>query len=241
MLKYITYIYLLRIKMFLKELKKFSNENWWVYVLLIIALIIVYITGKWSLIEVISLFLLNFLWNLFVMVAMGNYQAKNNKIWSIYHLLTTLTFSVISIYWAIFLDQFQYLFWQLTYFMASIRAISYYKFEYDIKYFTPHSVGWINILLFLLFLYLFPFNLFSIIQAIWFSFVTTGLVSIKNTFRFYMSLIWVFFIVLWSAWMSINNYLYLDGKWLWIALWYFLLTMSVLVYHIKLLPKYLKK
>ena len=43
------------------------------------------------------------------MVAMWNYQAKNNKIGSIYHLSCTLTFTVMSIYWALFLEQFQYI------------------------------------------------------------------------------------------------------------------------------------
>jgi len=225
--------------MFLSELKKFSRDNWWVYLLLSIALTIVYITGKWNLIEIIILFLLNFLWNLFVMVAMWNYQAKNNKIWSIYHLSTTLIFTIISIYWALFLDQFQYLFWQITYLIAAIKAISYYKFEYNIKVFTPYLVGWINIILMVLFLYLLPFSLFGTIQAIWFSFVTTWLVSVTDKFRFYMSLIWVLFITIWSAiWLYFS---YLSGNIDWIALGYFLLTISVLIYHIKLLPKYLKK
>jgi hypothetical protein len=223
--------------MFIKELKIFSRENWWVYLLLSIALTIVYITGKWNLVEIIILFLLNFLWNLFVMVAMWNYQEKNNKIWSIYHVSTTLTFTIISIYWAFFLDQFQYLFWQITYLIAAIKAISYYKFEHNIKFFTPYLVGGINIILMSLFIYLFPFSLFGTIQAIWFSFVTIGLVSITDKFRFYMSFIWVFFITSWSAiWLYTS---YLNENIDWIALGYFLLTISVLVYHIKLLPKYL--
>ena len=227
--------------MFLNELKKFSRENWWVYLLLIIASIIIYFTWKWNLIEILFLFLLNFLWNLFVMVAMWNYQAKNNKTGSIYHLACTLTFTVMSIYWALFLDQFQYILWQVTYLIAAIKAVTYYKFNKDIKLFNARTVWIINIILIWLFLYLFNFDLFSLIQALWFSLVTTWLVSINDRFRFFMSLFWVFFITTGSLLITWNLYLNNNGQWLWISLWYFLLTLSVLIYHIKLLPKYIKK
>ena len=227
--------------MFLQELKNFSRENWWIYLLLIIALVIVYLTWKWNLLEIIVLFLLNFLWNLFVMAAMWNYQAKNNKIGSVYHLSCTLTFTVISVYWALFLDQFQYILWQITYLVAAIKAIIYYNFNKDIKLFNAYSVGWINILLVGIFLYLFPFDLFATIQAIWFSFVTTGLVSTNDRFRFFFSLLWVFFITLWSFLITWDLYINNNWEWLGISLWYFLLTTTVLFYHLKLLPKYLKK
>lgn len=226
--------------MFIKELKSFSRENWWVYLLLIIASTIVYLTWKWNLIEILFLFLLNFLWNLFVMVAMWNYQTKNNKIWSVYHLACTLTFTVMSIYWAIFLDQFQYILWQITYLIAAIKAIIFYNLNKDIKIFNAGTVWIINIILIWLFLHLFSFDLYATIQAVWFSLVTTWLVSTNDKFRFYMSLFWVFFITTGSFLITWDLYLNNNWEWLWISLWYFLLTLSVLIYHIKLLPKYLK-
>ena len=227
--------------MFIKELKNFSRENWWIYLLLIISSIIIYFTWKWNLIEILFLFSLNFLWNLFVMVAMWNYQAKNNKVGSFYHLACTVTFTLMSLYWALFLDQFQYILWQITYLIAAIKAIIYYNLNKDIKIFNAISVWTINIILVWVFLYLFKFDLYSFIQAIWFSFVTTWLVSINDKFRFYMSLMWVFFITTGSFFITWDLYFNNNWEWLWISLWYFLLTLSVFIYHIKLLPKYIKK
>ena len=87
--------------MLIQELKNFSKGNWWIYLLLAIALTIVYITWKGNLIEIIILFLANFLWNLFIMVMQANYTAKNNKVWAIYHASATLVFTLISIYWLV--------------------------------------------------------------------------------------------------------------------------------------------
>lgn len=240
--------------MLLKEFKNFSRQNWWVYCLLIISLIIIFkfpasqsiqdqeITHNiWAIIETFFLVSLNFLWNLFVMVAMWDYQANNNKDWSVYHLMSTLTFASLSLYWAIFLEQYQYLLWQITYLIAAIKAIMYYKFNKDIKIFNSYIVWAINVVLLSCFLYLFPFDIFSTIQVLWFSLVTIGLVSINDTFRFYFSLLWVIFITLWSFLITWDLYLNFNWEWLGISLWYFLLTLSVSIYHLKLLPKYIKK
>jgi len=237
--------------MFLKELKNFSKWNWWVYVLLAIALIIVYITWKWNMMEIIILFLANFLWNLFIMVMQANYTSKNNKIWAIYHVSATATFTLISIYWLIVLEQSQYIIWQLTYALAALKAFTYYNFEKNIKFINAASVWVINILLFIFFIsfawknidvaWLFNINinaeLFSIIMALWFSFVTTWLVSTNDKLRYWFSLIWVVWIVTWSwIWVILS---YINSNIDWIALWYMILTLTVFIYYIKLLPKYI--
>lgn len=238
--------------MFLNELKNFSRSNWWVYALLSIALIIVYITWKWNMLEIIILFLANFLWNLFIMVMQANYTSKNNKIWAIYHVSATITFTFISIYGLIKLNQSQYIIWQISYALAALKAFTYYNFEKDIKFINAATIWWLNIILFIFFisfawkninvLSLFNINinaeLFSIIMAIWFSFVTTGLVSINDKLRYWFSLIWVTGIITWSTiWVFLS---YLNSNIDWVALWYMILTLTVLIYYIKLLPKYLK-
>ena len=113
--------------MFLKELEKFSRSNWWVYALLAISLVIVYITWKWNMLEIIILFLANFLWNLFIMAMQANYTSNNNKIWAIYHVSATSIFTVISIYWLIIFNQSQYIIWQLSYILAALKAFTFYN------------------------------------------------------------------------------------------------------------------
>lgn len=237
--------------MFLKELEKFSRSNWWVYALLAISLVIVYITWKWNMLEIIILFLANFLWNLFIMAMQANYTSNNNKIWAIYHVSATSIFTVISIYWLIVFNQSQYIIWQLSYILAALKAFTFYNFWKDIKFINTLSVWILNILLIGIFIYfawkqidlwLFKLNfnveLWTILMALWFSFVTSWLVSINDTRRYWLNIIWVLGIVAWSWILLVLSYINWNIDW--ISLGYFILTSTVLVYYIKLLPKYLK-
>ena len=50
---YLAKIYFIKYKeMFWNELKNFSKNNWWVYLLLAVSLAIVYVTWKWNIIEI---------------------------------------------------------------------------------------------------------------------------------------------------------------------------------------------
>ena len=223
--------------MFLKEIKNFSRENWWIYLILMIALIIVYITWKGNLIEIILLFLANFLWNLFIMTMQWNYTNKNNKIWAIYHVSSVTIFTLISIYWLIILEQYQYIIWQISYILAATKAFTFYNFEKEIKFINEKSLIIINIILFTAFIKLFEFQTFQILQWIWFTLITTWLVSIKDNLRYWLNVIWISLLVSGSAWWVFNSF----NAWNldWIALWYFILTLTVFVYYLKLIKKYL--
>ena len=225
--------------MFLKELKKFSRQNWWVYLMLVIVLLIAYFTWKWNIIEILFLFLLNFIANLFIMVAMWNYLEKNNKIWSFYHVGWTSLFVILWLYWLIFQDFYQYILFQISFIIAWIKAFTYYNYNKDIKIFNEKSMILFNILLLILFINYFNPQLFSLLQVIGFSLVTVWLVSTKDNFRYFGNLFWTFFIIWWSivgVYLSYNNWS-ID----WISLWYALLTLTALIYFLKLLPKYIKK
>lgn len=84
-----------------------------------------------------------------------------------------------------------------------------------------------------------PYELYSILQGLGFSAVTIWLVSTSDKIRYYMSLLWVIWITSGSLIGVINSYWTgsIDG----IALGYFILTLTVFVFYIKLLPSYLKK
>lgn len=225
--------------MFLQELKKFSKQNWWVYLMLLIILTIVYYTWKWNLIEIIGLFLLNFLATLFTMIAIWNYSEWKNKIGSIYHISWTSLFILLSLYWVMFQDSWQYIIFQISFTFAAIKAFSFYNYKKNIKIFNEKTILIFNILLFIIFLKYFNPNLFWILQALGFSLVTIWLVSIKDSFRYFWNLFWTFFII-WGSilwiYLSYNNW-NID----WISLWYALLTTTALIYFLKLLPKYFPK
>ena len=221
----------------LKELKKFSKENWWVFLLLTIALITVYITWNWNLVEIFLLFLVNFIWNLFIMVMQSNYTAKNNKVWWIYQLSSTLVFLTMWIYWLIYLWQSQYIIWQIAYWLAAIKAFTFYNYEKDLKFLSEKTFIALNIILFTIFIKYFDFQSFSILQVIWFSLITTWLVSIKDNIRYWLNVVWIFALTSGSLWWVILSF----NAWAldWIALWFFALTLTVFIYYLKLIKKYI--
>jgi hypothetical protein len=234
---------------FLKELKNFSKENWWVYCLLIITLWVVIYTNTGNPFSITLLFFTNFIWNLFIMAAMNSYSEKNNITWVLYHVIATLTFTWLGIYGFIFQDQFQYIFWQIAYLLAALKAYMYYNYQKDIKILNEKTFVGLNVILFWIFLYFFPFQTqnilinFAMLQALGFSFATTGLVSINDKFRFWFSYIGSGLIMSGSAiWVYVsymssisNPEISIDG----IALWFCLLSMTVFVYFSKLLKKYI--
>ena len=237
--------------MFLWELKNFSKQNWWIYLLLMISIVIVYVTWKWNIAEILILFIANFLWNLFIMVMQSNYTSWDSKIWAIYHLSSTLIFTLISIYWLIYLWKYQYVIWQICYLIASIKAFTFYNFWKDIKIFNEYFLWALNVFLIFLYIY-FWINwlniwwneiIFSvwfewIIMALWFSFVTTWLVSTKDKFRYWTNLVWIIFIIIGSLYWVVMWYFW--WKIDWVSLWYVILTMTTFVFYLKLLKYYLK-
>ena len=237
--------------MFWNELKNFSKNNWWVYLLLAVSLAIVYVTWKWNIIEIIILFLANFLWNLFLMIMQANYTANNNKIWAIYHLSWNFIFTLISIYLLIYFWKYQYIIWQISYCIAAIKAFTFYNFKKDIRFFNEYSLWIFNIFLIIIFVFFWLnwlniagkeifLNLWfeSLTMALWFSLVTTGLVSTKDKFRYWANLFWIIFIIIWSGYWVFIWYLW---NWIdWVSLWYLILTLTMLVFYLKLLKNYLK-
>jgi len=224
---------------FLQELKIFLKQDWWIFILLTVALTIIYITWKWNIVEVSILFFANFIWNLFIMIMQANYTTQNNKIWAIYQLSALSIFLFISLYGFISLWQNQYLLWQISYTWAAIKAFSYYNLWKNITWFNEKSFLVFNALLLILFIWFIEYQNFAILQVIWFSLITSWLVSTKDTIRYWLNLVWIWFLTSGSAWWVISSYSIwtIDG----VALWFFILTLTVLIFYIKLIKKYLPK
>ena len=207
--------------------------------MLVVILWVVYSTWNWNLIQIVVLFIANFIANLFVMIAISNYSRQMNKVWSIYHLLWTTGFTCIWIYWAVFNWEYQYIIFQITFLLAAIKAISFYRFQKNFKQINELTVWIINIAILVTFVYYFSPSLAWIIQWFWFAIVTTWLVSTKDTFRYFMNLIWSVFIIAGSSIVVISSFV--DWELNWIALGFLLLTLTSVIYFLQLLPWYLKK
>lgn len=205
--------------------------------MLFIILIIVYMTGKWDILEILVLFVANFLANMFVMAAIGNYSQSKNIIWSWYHISATTVFTMIWVYW--YIDQWigQYLVFQISFILAVIKAAVYYNFSKELRFLNEYILIAINILLFIIFYKYFSPDIPSIFQALWFIIITTGLISIHDNIRYILSVIWTILLLIWSFLISFLSYKAWNIDW--IALWFLLLTSTTFIYYMKLLPSYI--
>lgn len=233
--------------MLLKELKKFSYENYWIFIVFLLIIAFISYTNTGNIWEITALFFLNFLWNVFVMIMQYNYTHDQHKIGSLFHVLLTVVFTWLSLYWWVFNNEIQYLLWQLMYILAATKAFIFYNFHKNIKILNAGSFIFLNLVIFILFIHYFEFFnnktlwewYYAVLQWLGFAWVTTWLVSLNDSFRYYMSYIWAFLITVWSGISVYSSFQNQNVDW--VALWFFLLTLIVVIYYTKLLPKYIKK
>ena len=224
----------------LKEFKKFSRENWWVYILFFWAMWIVWYTWNWNLTEIILLFIANFFANICIMAMQDSFSEKKPKIWTSYQVLWTAIFLVLGVYWLIYLKQSQYILWQVAYILSAIKTYFYFNKNIDLKIINAKLLILINIIFLILFYIYFANNSISLlIQAIWFWFSSTWFVILDDKKRYFTILIWTWLIIIGSLFITYNSFN--AGNLDWIALWYFILSGTVWIYFLKLLKKYISK
>lgn len=227
-------------KLLFSKILDFSKQNWWVYLILWACLVLVYKTGSWNLLEIVSLFLIVFLWNLFIMIMQDYYTSWNNKSWAINQIISVTIFTLVSVYSYFSKGQYQYLIWQDMYILAAINTFAIFVFKKDLKkIFNEYSFLVINSILLFVFVMYIPHQNSSILQAIWFSLITSGLVSIRDGVRYWLNVLGIAFLTIGSMFGSINSYVSWSLNWIDLA--YFLLTWTVFIFYLKLLPSYLKK
>jgi len=221
----------------LKEFKKFSRENWWVYLLFFWALWVVAYTWNWNLIEIILLFIANFFANICVMAMQDSFSEKNPKIGTLYQVLGTWIFLILGIYGLIYLGQSQYILWQIAYILSAVKTYFYFNKNVDLKLINAKLLSLLNIIFFVIFyIYFANWNIAYLIQAIWFWFSSTWFVVLDDKKRYFTILIWTWLIIIGSLFITYNSFKVWNLDW--IALGYFILSGTVGIYFLKLLKKY---
>ncbi len=222
----------------LKELKKFSKENWWIYFLFFGALWVVAYTWNWNLVEITLLFIANFFANICVMAMQDSFSDKNPKLWTLYQILWTWIFLILGIYGLLYLWQSQYILWQIAYILSALKTFFYFNKKIDLKIINAKLLILLNIIFLIIFYIYFANNdIALLIQAIWFWFSSTWFVILDDKKRYFTILIGTWLIIIGSLLLTYNSF----EAWSldWIALWYFILSWTVWIYFIKLFKKYL--
>ncbi|MDD3302515.1 MAG: hypothetical protein PHN31_03090 [Candidatus Gracilibacteria bacterium] len=225
------------VNVFLREIKSFSKDNVWIFFVLLFCLGVVYFTGKGDISSILWIFLANFLGNLFIMTMQNYYTNGKNKLGAINQLCSVIIFTLLSLYGFFFENQSQYLIWQIMYILSAGKVFVFYNFGKDFSFLNEKTFIFINFILFTLFILYISNVGFHILQGVGFSLITTGLVSVKDKVKYWLNVYGIGALTAGSLWGVVLSYLSgsLDG----IAFGYFLLTGTVFVFYLKLLPKYL--
>jgi hypothetical protein len=165
---------------------------------------------------------------------------KKPKIGTLYQVLGTGIFLLLGLYWFIYLWQSQYILWQIAYILSALKTFFYFNKNKDLKFINAKLLILLNIIFVIVFyLYFAKGSIALLIQAIWFWFSSTGFVILDDKKRYFTILIWTWFIIIGSLFISYNSFINWSLDWL--ALWYFILAGTVWVYFLKLLKKYINK
>jgi len=218
----------------IKEIKKFSKENWWVFVMFFICLFLIYITNSWNLLEVSTVFWFHFLWDLCVMI-MWNYYANNENDKALKAQTGSfIIFGLIWIYTGLTSWKWNYLIPQLLFCWPIIKW--YFP---KIKFIDYKFISFIWILVLILY---FSFglinNIWIFIQILWFIIFPISLVINNEKIKYFWSLIWIIFIFLGSITFLYNGFI--EKNIIWTDLSYTLLPLTVVVFYLKNIKKYLK-
>jgi len=220
------------LKLLLKEIKIFSINNWWVYLIFIFCIVIIYITSSGNLIEIFWIFFLHFLADIFVMMMLYYFSIKDNIKWTIFQELQILFFTIIWIIWVFASWKYHYLLVQFAFWLSPIKNF-FLNFKNKKLNFINYKLGiFINILLFIVLYFINTFTSISIfIQFLWFAFFSVGLILDDYKKQYYINFIWMFLIAFWSFLSLYFSFLVKDISWLDVS--YFILPLTVLVFYIK--------
>jgi len=221
-------------KLLLQEFKKFSRQNWWVYIIFLICLFLIYFTDSGNILEVSLVFMFHFLGDLCIMM-MWDYYAKNQEKMALRAQLGSfIVFCFIWIYTGLTAEKWSYLIPQLLFCWPLVKW--YFP---NIKFVNWKFTTFVWALIFVLYFSLSLItNIWVLIQILWFMIFPIALVLNNDKIKYFLSLVWISFIFIGSA-----TFLYdwfISKNVIWTDLSYTLLPLTVVVFYLKNIRKYME-
>lgn len=221
----------------LQEIKKFSRENRWIYIIFLISVSIIWYTNTGNIFEISVIFFLHFLWDIFMMM-MWDYYAKNEKKkWWIYQIFSMIVFSIISIYALIFNWKLNYIISQILFWLSSLKAYLDIKNNPQ-KILNYKTIFLVWLIILWVYFYFELINSFGqFLQIIGFILFAWFLTINDEKIKYFWSLVWIFLIFLSSGLETYNSFLISNIKGIDVS--YTLLPLTVFVFYLKNLKSYL--
>lgn len=223
----------------LLQFKKFSRENWWIYLLLFFAVVVVIYTWKGNIYEVIGIFFLNLSWAMCNMLMMSSYKDKKFIEGSVFILIANILYTWLSLYAWLHDGNMQYIYWQTSFMLTGIKAFMFYTYNINIKYISFKSIFILNCFVMSLLIWQVEVSLLVIIQSVGIAGITLWLATQNDMKRYFYILAGNSFVVLWTSLILMGDFN--EGKILGITVAYALLGLSILSYNYKILPIYISR
>lgn len=133
--------------------------------------------------------------------------------------------------------KWSYIIPQITFLLPNIKWIlkNFYNKTFKILNYKLSILFWI----FILFLYYIIWminNIWALIQIFWFIIFPLGLIIDNERIKYFVSMIWIALITIWSGFFLF--YWYLNSNITWVDLSYTLLPLTVLVFYLKNISNY---
>jgi len=223
----------------LNQFKTFSRENWWIYLLLFLALATVLLTGKGNIYEVLVIFFINLSGAMCNMLMMSSYKDKKFVEGSIFIMTANILYTSISLYAWLHDGDMQYIFWQASFLLTWLKAFMLYTYKIDVKYINFFTILFLNMGVMYILVWNIQISGAAIIQSCWIAGITLWLALTNDTRRYFFLLVWNTLTTMWTCILLVTDFF--SGNILWITIAYMLLGLSISVYNYKLLPVYISR
>lgn len=227
---------------FIIELRKFSAANWWVYVIYLAMMAVIFYFEEDSTLAVFVVTSIHFIADIFIMMMISAYSTQRYVLGTYFQITSLLLFLSLKIYTGLVGDGWHYLAADPLYILAAIKNYSKDVHHREVKEINLITVFLLSILLigFLFFAKMnWDIQIFSSfaqpIQTIGiFLFAIALSITDDDRLRYKIAIMALFLMVTSSAWETVSSIA--NRRPVGLALSYFLLPLTVLVYYIKNWP-----
>lgn len=221
-----------------QEIKNFSRENWWVYLIFFICIWFIYKTGTGNVLEISIVFFFHFMGDIFMMMMGEYYKLWDKRKWSISQGLSVIMFTIIGIYAYFYNGKINYLVSQIMFGFSSIKVYIEDVLWKKIAFFSQTTSLILGLITFWIYWYFDIVHTWNAwMQIVWFFSFANALILTNEKHRYFWSLFSISIIAL-SSW--VETYLsYLAGNIKWIDISFTLLPLTVFVFYFKNITSYL--
>jgi hypothetical protein len=232
---------------FITESKKFSRNNWWIYILYFLMLFIIIFTEKQELVPIIMVTSIHFVADIFIMMMFGSYSRSNFAQGTYYQIISLLLFLSLKIYTGLIGDGWHYLMADPVYILAAVKNYKIDVRKSDIKIINPITMTILSFVILLvidnLTQHIHNFKIISssskLVQTIGIFLFAIALSTTSNErLRYQISLVALTAMVGGSAWETFSTWE--NGKIAGLAISYTLLPLTVLIFYLKKWPDIMK-